>query len=105
MVYYVLYMQMRGKLYTFGRNGSNKFLYILPSACFATFPAAARAKSSAAHAMSGHQKVAKTALLWPLGCALPTPIASPDLPDFFSILSEMPLGNFTRIGQRYAPIT
>ena len=62
MVYYVLYMQMRGKLYTFGRNGSNKFLHILPSACFATSPAAARAKSSAAHAMSGHQKVAKTAL-------------------------------------------
>ena len=53
---------MRGKLYTFGRNGSNKFLHILPSACFATSPAAARAKSSAAHAMSGHQKVAKTAL-------------------------------------------
>ena len=39
------------------------------------------------------------------GCALPTPIASPDSPEFFSILSEMPLGNFTRIGQRYAPIT
>ena len=56
MVYYVLYMQMRGKLYTFGRNGSNKFLYILPSACFATFPAVARAKSPAAYAMSGHQK-------------------------------------------------
>ena len=96
---------MRGKLYTFGRNGSNKFLHILPSACFATFPAAARAKSSAAHAMSGHQKVAKTALLWPLGCALPTPIASPDLPEFFCIFSEVPLGNFTRIGQRYAPTT
>ena len=96
---------MRGKLYTFGRNGSNKFLYILPPVCFETFPAAVRAKSSAAHAMSGHQKVAKSALLWPLGCALPTPIASPDLPDFFSILLEMPLGNFTRIGQCYAPIT
>ena len=56
---------MRGKLYTFGRNGSNKLLYILPSAWFATFPAVARAKSSSAHvvfAMSGHQKVAKTAL-------------------------------------------
>ena len=96
---------MRGKFYTFRRNGSKKFLYILPSACFATFPAVARAKSPAAHAMSGHQKVAKTALLWPLGCALPTPIASPDLPDFFSILSEMLSGNFTRTGQRYAPIT
>ena len=96
---------MRGKLYTFGRNGSNKVLYILPSVCFATFLAVVRAKSSAAHAMSGHQKVAKTALLWPLGCALPTPIASPDSPDFFSILSEMALGNFTRIGQRYAPTT
>ena len=96
---------MRGKLYTFGRNGSNKFLCLLPSVCFATFLAVVRAKSSAAHAMSGHQKVAKTALLWPLGCALPTPIASSDSPEFFSILSEMPLGNFTRIGQRYAPIT
>ena len=96
---------MRGKLYTFGRNGSNKFLYILPSICFATFPAVARAKSSAVHAMSGHQRVAKPALFWPLGCALPTPIASPDSPEFFSILSEMPLGNFARIGQRYAPIT
>ena len=61
-------MQRRGKFYTFRRNGSNKFLYILPSVCFATFPAIARAKSSAAHAMSGHQKVAKTALFWPLGC-------------------------------------
>ena len=96
---------MRGTLYTFGRNGSNKFLYSLPPVCFATFPAVVRAKSSAAHAMSDHQKVAKTALLWPLGCALPTPIASPDSPEFFSILSEMPLGNFARIGQRYAPIT
>ena len=96
---------MRGKLYTFGRNGSNKLLYILPSAWFATFPAVARAKSSAAHAMSGHQKVAKSALLWPLGCALPTPIASPDSPEIVSDLSDMPLGNFTRIGQRYAPIT
>ena len=48
---------------------------------------------------------AKPALLWPLGCALPTPIASPDSPEFFSILLEMPLGNFTRIGQCYAPIT
>ena len=76
---------MRGKLYTFRRNGSKKFLYILPSACFATFPAIARAKSSSVHAMSGHQKVAKSALLWPLGCALPTPIASPDSPEFFSI--------------------
>ena len=62
MVYCVLYMQMRGKFYTFRRNGSKKFLYILPSACFATFPAIARAKSSSVHAMSGHQKVAKTAL-------------------------------------------
>ena len=96
---------MRGKLYTFGRNGSNKFLYILPSVCFATFLAVARAKSSAAHAMSGHQKVANTALLWPLGCALPTPIASSDSPELFNILSEMASGNFTRIGQRYAPIT
>ena len=101
----IYYMQMRGKLYTFGRNGSNKLLYILPSAWFATFPAVARAKSSAAHAMSGHQKVANTALLWPLGCALPTPIASSDSPEFFSFLSEMSLGNFTRTGQRYAPIT
>ena len=98
---------MRGKLYTFGRNGFNKFLYTLPSVCFATFLAVVRAKSSAVHAMSGHQKVAKPALLWPLGCtcALPTPIASSDSPEFFSILSEMASGNFTRIGQRYAPIT
>ena len=51
---------MRGKFYTSGRNGSNKVLYILPSVCFATFLAIARAKSSAAHAMSGHQKVANT---------------------------------------------
>ena len=95
---------MSGKLYTFGRNGSNKFLYILPPVCFATFLAVVRAKSSAAHDMSGHQKVAKTALLWHLGCALPTPIASSDSPEFFSILSEMAPGNFTSIGQRYAPI-
>ena len=54
---------MRGKMYTFGRNGSNKVLYILPSVCFATFLAVARAKSSAAHAMSGHQKVAKNKLI------------------------------------------
>ena len=67
---------MRGKLYTSGRNGSNKFPYMLPSVCFATFPAIARAKSSAAHAMSGHQKVAKTALFWPLGCALPMPMTA-----------------------------
>ena len=58
----------------------------------------------AAHAMSGHQKVVKTALLWPVGCALPTPIASSDSPDLFVILSEVALGNLSRIGQRYAPI-
>ena len=108
MVYYVLSMQMRGKLYTFGRNGSNKLLYILPSAWFATFPAVARAKSSSAHvvfAMSGHQKVAKTALAKKKLKKLPTPIASPDSPEIFSDLSKMSLGNFTRIGQHYAPIT
>jgi hypothetical protein len=36
---------------------------------------------------------------------LPTPIASPDSPEIFSDLSKMSLGNFTRIGQHYAPIT
>ena len=104
MVYYVLFMQMRGKLYIFGRNGSNKAQYFLHPVCFAAFPAVVRDKPSAAHAMPGHQKVVKTALLWPLGCALPTPIASSDSPELFVILSEMALGNFPRIGQRYAPI-
>ena len=97
-------MQMRGKLYTFGRNGSNKFLYLLPPVCFTTFPAVVRAKSFAAHVMPGHQKVVKTALLWPLGCALPAPIAASDSPELLIILSEMGLGNFPRIGQRYALI-
>ena len=106
MVYYVLCMQMRGTLYTFGRNGSNKSQYVLSPVCFATFPAVVWAKLPAAHAMSGHQKVVKTALLWPLRCAfnLPTPIASSDSPELFVILSEMALGKFSRIVHRYAPI-
>jgi hypothetical protein len=108
MVYYVLYMQMRGKLYTSRRNGSNKVLYILPSACFATFLAVVRAKivrGTCFFCYVRPPKSGKNCLEKKKLKKLPTPIASPDSPEFFSDLSEMPLGNFTRIGQHYAPIT
>ena len=45
----------------------------------------------------------KTALLWHLGCALPTTIASLDLPELCVLLSGVAWGNFPRIEQRYAP--
>ena len=103
MVYYVLYMQMRGKLYTFGRNGANEFLYILPSVCFATSPAIARAKSCMlCPATKKWQKLPCSGLL---GAHCQRLSRRRIHLNSLAFLSEMPLGNFTRIGQRYAPIT
>jgi len=101
-------MQMRGKFYTFRRNGSNKFLYILPSVCCPTFLAVVRAKivrGTCFFCYVRPPKSGKNCLEEKKLKKLPTPIASPDSPEIFSDLSDMPLGNFTRIGQRYAPIT
>ena len=51
-------------------------------------------------------KRVKTALLWPLGCALPTPIAPSDSPELCVLSSGMAYasGKFPRIERRYAPL-
>ena len=74
---------MRGKLYTSGLNTSMKTHYVYLQYAWQLPPPPYGPNRPRRMLRPATKRATKATLLWPLGCALPTPIAPSDLPAYF----------------------